>query len=160
MLKLYLGILELLFYLIDETTTNFANKTSIQQLRPDFTCSRHCTADTHQRTDFICTEIPNARDQREMIECNVEFAGLEVRRVRGGSSRVYFEIFRFILCDHVVKRAPQIRKESIVLLLDCVCKDVVSLQKVTVIHVERRDFVFPHGVDLLDIQQLAFHHFR
>ena len=127
MSKPYLGILELLFYLIDETTTNFTYETSIQQFRPDFTCSRHSTTDAHQRTDFICAEIPNARDQREVIECNVEFAGLEVRRVRSGSSWVYFEVFRFILCDQVVKRATQIRKESVILLLDCIGKDVVSL---------------------------------
>lgn len=159
MLRLYLGVLELLFYLIDETTTNFANKTSVQQLRPDFTCSRHCATDTHQRTDFICAEIPDARDQRKVIECNVEFAGLEVRRVRGGGSWIYLEILGLILCDQVVKRATQVWEESVVLLLDCVRKDVVSLQKMTVIHVERRDFIFPHGVDLLDIHQLSIRHF-
>ena len=127
MSNLYLGILELLFYLIDKTTTNFANKASIQQLWPDFTCSRHCTTDTHQSTDFISAEIPNARDQREMIECDVEFARLEVRRIGGGRSGVYFEVFGFILCDQVMKRATQIWEESVVLLLDCVCEDVVSL---------------------------------
>jgi hypothetical protein len=46
-------------------------------------------------------------------------------------------------------------KESVVLLLDGICEDVIILEDMAVIDVEGGELIFAYGVDLLDVDEFA-----
>lgn len=95
-----------------------------------------------------------------MIECNVEFAGLEIRRVRSGRRRIDLEVLWLILRDKVQQGAPKIRQETVVLFLNGISENVVFLKEMTVINVEGSQLIFAHGVDLFNIDQFAVGNLR
>ena len=56
----YLRVLELLLYVIDKATTNFADEATEQQFRSYFTGTRDGTADAHERANTVRSELANA----------------------------------------------------------------------------------------------------
>jgi len=90
-----------------------------------------------------------------MVECNIEFPGLQIGGIGRSSSRIDLEIFGFVFGDKVEKSPSKIGKEAIVLFLYRIREDVVSLQKVAVIDIERGQLVLSHGVYLLDIDEFS-----
>lgn len=90
-----------------------------------------------------------------MVECNIEFARLEISRVGSCSRWIDLQIFRFEFRNEVKEGASQVREKSIILFLNRISKDIVFLQKVTVVNVESSEFIFAHRVNLLDVDKFA-----
>jgi len=91
-----------------------------------------------------------------MIKRNVKFARLEIGRICSCCGWVDFEIFWLECCHEIEKGTAEVWQKSVVLLLDGICEDVVSLKQMTKVDIERRELIFTHGVDLFDIDKFTF----
>ena len=153
MTNTYLCVLELLFDFIYETTTNFANKAAEEELRADLTRPSDCPADAHQCPDLVRPQITNARHKRQVVERDIKLARLKIGRICGRSGRVDFKIVRLEFSDEVQEGAAEVGKEPIVLLLDCICENIIFLEEVAVVDVKCGELVFTHSMDLLDVHE-------
>ena len=132
----YLCILELLLNFLHESFTGFACKATKEQFWPDLARARHSSADAHQSPDLVRPEIADCRNQRQMVKSNAKLARLQVCRIHCGRCRIDFEVFRFIVCNQVVKGLAKIWKKSIILSLDGIGENVILLQEMAVVNVE------------------------
>lgn len=133
----HLGVLELLFDIIHETTADLANEAAIKQFRTNLAGPRHGPTDAHEIANLLRFELANARDKGEMMERDIEFAGLEVYRVRCRGRGVNLEIFRFKFGDEILDSASNVREEPIILSLDRFGQVRVLEDYVAVVNVER-----------------------
>lgn len=141
---------------MNKTAANFTNKASKKQLRSYFARPCDSAADAHQRANFVRSKVANTRHQGQMIERDIELSCLEVHRVCRGGGGVELEVVWLVLGDQIMQCAADIREEAVVLFLNRVCEDIVSLEEVAVVDVQRGELVLSHGVDLFDINELAF----
>jgi len=159
-IKTDFGIFKLLLYVVNEAIADLADEATKQQLRLHLARPRDSPTYTHQGPNLIGPQIPNTRDQRQMIKRDIKLTTLQISRVRRGSSRVYLKIIRFVLCDKVEEGAAEVWEETVVLFLDRVCEDVIFLEKMAIVYVEGCEFIFAHCVDLLDVDEFAICDFR
>jgi hypothetical protein len=151
----HLCVLELLLDFVDEATTNFANKTAEEEFRTDLTRASDGPANAHQSPDLVRPQIANSRNKRQVIERDIELARLKVCRISCRSCRVNLEIIGLEFGDEVQEGATKVGEESVVLLLDGICENVIFLEEVAVVNVERSELVFTHGMNLLNINEFT-----
>ena len=124
----HLSILKLLLDIVNESIADFAYKASEKQFWPHFAGTRHGTTNAHQCAYLVCPKIADTRDKGEMIEGDVEFARLQISGVCCGSGGVDLQVFRFEFCYEIEQSATKIREESVVLFLNRIRKNIISLE--------------------------------
>jgi hypothetical protein len=151
----HLRVLELLLDFVDETTANFTNEATEEELRADFARPSDGAADAHQSSDLVRSQITDTGNKRQMVKRDIKLARLEIGRISRRSRRVDLEVIGLVFSDEVQEGAAKVGKKSVVLLLDGICEDVIFLEEMAVIDVEGGELVFTHGVDLLDVDEFA-----
>lgn len=132
----YFRVLELLFDIIDKTSAHLADEATEEEFGTNFACPSNRSADTHELTNPVRSEVANAGHKRKTVECDTELARLQVDRVCGGSGRVELEVLRLELSHKVLNSASNVGEETVVLRTDRVRKHVVFLHEVAIVDIE------------------------
>jgi hypothetical protein len=106
------GVLELLLNFGYDPPTFLAVKGPEDQLWSDFGGASDGARDGEESADALCSELTDTRNKWKVMECDVEFSGLEPGVCGGGRSGVDVEIGRVVLSDEVEEGTPEIWKES------------------------------------------------
>ena len=153
----HLGILELLLDIMHQPIAHFTDETSIEQFWSNLTGSRHRSTDANQPANLIHAEFSDPRNERKVVERDVELSRLQVGGVGGGGSGIDLEIFRLELGNEVVQSATEVREEAVVMHLDGIRKDLVRKEDVAEVDVEGGQAELPHRVDLVDVDEFTIH---
>lgn len=108
-----LGVLELLLDIANCVFAVLTCEGSVKKLWSYFGSSGDCSRDGDQPSDFVCSQVSDARDKAQVVEAEAEVSGQQAGRCSRRSVSVEVHVVGEVLADQIEECSSQIWQESV-----------------------------------------------